>query len=132
VPALITIFYPKIGSILGYVGAVAGLFIVYILPVITHLKKYKTQIEHPLLAKAIENDLFEYRTTGVTATSSPKIVIRRAVMEKTTPRTVRRAEETETNHQVNMTPFYIECLTHSFIIIYGLIILLLTFYNPFN
>jgi hypothetical protein len=29
---------------------VAGLFIVYILPVITHLKKMRTEIEHPLLA----------------------------------------------------------------------------------
>lgn len=38
VPTLITIFYPKIGSILGKIGAVAGLLIVYILPVITHLK----------------------------------------------------------------------------------------------
>ena len=50
VPALITIFYPKIGSILGLIGAIAGLFIVYILPVITHLKKIRTEIEHPLLA----------------------------------------------------------------------------------
>jgi len=50
VPTLITIFYPKIGSILGNIGAVAGLLIVYILPVITYLKKYRTQIEHPLLA----------------------------------------------------------------------------------
>jgi len=38
IPTLITIFYPKIGSILGKIGAIAGLLIVYILPVITHLK----------------------------------------------------------------------------------------------
>ena len=56
VPALITIFYPKIGSILGLIGAIAGLFIVYILSVITHLKKIRTEIEHPLLAKAIASD----------------------------------------------------------------------------
>ena len=61
IPAAITIFYPKIGSILGYIGSVAGLLIVYILPVMTYLKKYKTELTHPLLAKAIENDLFEYR-----------------------------------------------------------------------
>ena len=53
VPTLITIFYPKIGSILGLIGAIAGLLIVYILPVITHLKKFRTEIEHPLLAMAI-------------------------------------------------------------------------------
>lgn len=53
---MITIFYPQVGSILGKIGAVAGLLIVYILPVITYLKKYRTEIEHPLLAKAIAND----------------------------------------------------------------------------
>lgn len=53
IPTMITIFYPKIGSILGLIGAVAGLLIVYILPVITHLKKFRTELEHPLLAKAI-------------------------------------------------------------------------------
>jgi hypothetical protein len=61
IPTLITIFYPKIGSILGQVGAVAGLLIVYILPVITHLKKVRTEIEHPLLAKAIQEDQYEFR-----------------------------------------------------------------------
>ena len=79
VPALITIFYPQIGSILGLIGAVAGLFIVYILPVITHLKKVRTEIEHPLLAQAIAADQYEYRTTGTTEFKSPKIVIRREV-----------------------------------------------------
>lgn len=53
VPTLITIFYPKIGSILGMIGAVAGLFIVYILPVITHLKKMRQDLQHPVLAMAI-------------------------------------------------------------------------------
>lgn len=53
VPTMITIFYPKVGSILGKIGSIAGLFIVYILPVITYLKKYRTELEHPLLAKAI-------------------------------------------------------------------------------
>jgi hypothetical protein len=53
---MITIFYPKIASILGLIGSIAGLFIVYVLPVITHLKKFKTEIEHPLLAKAIAED----------------------------------------------------------------------------
>jgi len=79
VPAMITIFYPKIGSILGLIGAVAGLFIVYILPVITHLKKVRTEIEHPLLAQAIASDQYEFRTTGTTEFKSPKIVIRREI-----------------------------------------------------
>ncbi len=77
VPMLITIFYPKIGSILGSIGAIAGLFIVYVLPVITHLKKFRTELEHPELAKAIQEDQYEFRTTGTTEFKSPKIAIKR-------------------------------------------------------
>ena len=61
VPTLVTIFFPKVGSILGMIGSVAGLIIVYILPVITYLKKLKTECEHPILAKAIEKNLYEVR-----------------------------------------------------------------------
>lgn len=78
---MITIFYPKVGSILGKIGSIAGLLIVYILPVITYLKKFRTELEHPLLAKAIQSDMYEYRTTGQIDIKSPKIVVRRAVIE---------------------------------------------------
>ena len=78
IPASITIFYPKIGSILGYIGAFAGFLIVYFLPVITYLKLLKTQMEHPLLAQAILNDQYEFKTSGgsMLEIKSPKIVIR--------------------------------------------------------
>ena len=56
IPLMITIFYPKVGSILGKIGSIAGVLIVYILPVITYLKKLKTELEHPLLARAIASD----------------------------------------------------------------------------
>lgn len=85
IPTMITIFYPKVGSILGQIGSIAGLFIVYILPVITYLKKYRTELEHPLLAKAISEDMYEYRTTGQVDAKSPKIVIKRALLESQTP-----------------------------------------------
>jgi len=32
---------------------------------------------------------------------------------------------------INMKPFYWECFTHSLIMIYGVAILVVTFYNPF-
>lgn len=87
---MITIFYPNVGSILGKIGSIAGLLIVYILPVITYLKKLRTELEHPLLAKAIEQDQFEIRTTGQASLKSPKIVIRNAIIESQTPKTKRR------------------------------------------
>ena len=33
--------------------------------------------------------------------------------------------------KVDLRPFYWACLTHSFIILYGVLILILQFYNPF-
>lgn len=41
-------------------------------------------------------------------------------------------EEEQTKTQVNLRPYYIACFTHSFIIIYGVLILILQFYNPFK
>jgi hypothetical protein len=135
---MITIFYPKVGSILGKIGSIAGLLIVYILPVITHLKKFKTELVHPLLAKAIQNDQYEFRTSGtIDINKSPKIVIRNAIIETQSPRTKRRVHAAVRNSQgstggVSMAPYYWECFTHSWIIIYGFVILILQFYNPFK
>jgi len=52
IPFGITVFYPKIASILGYVGAVAGLFIIYLLPVCTYLCKLKNDSDNPILYQA--------------------------------------------------------------------------------
>ena len=134
VPTMITIFYPKIGSILGSIGAVAGLLIVYILPVITHLKKMRTELEHPLLAKAIQDDQYEFKTTG---NVTPKIAIRRDLVSPNTRRklpdnTPNMSSDLGSRAPVNLKPWYWECFTHSLIIIYGVAILLFTFYNPLN
>ena len=37
-PLLFALFYPNVGTILSYAGAISGFFIIYIMPVITHLK----------------------------------------------------------------------------------------------
>lgn len=64
---------------------------------------------------------------------SPKIVIRNAVLEGATPNTMRKAKKnTSVTNKVDLKPFYFECFTHSWIIIYGVLILLFKFYNPFN
>ena len=40
-PFLITIFIPEIATVLGKIGCFVGLFVVYILPVMTYLKHLK-------------------------------------------------------------------------------------------
>jgi hypothetical protein len=52
IPLSITVFYPKIASILSYVGSVAGFFVLYSLPVFTYLQKLKDEIENPILTEA--------------------------------------------------------------------------------
>jgi len=49
-------FYPKVGNILSIIGAFAGFFIVYFLPVVGYLKKMKTQIQYPMVAKALQKN----------------------------------------------------------------------------
>ena len=43
-PLLFALFYPNVGTILSYAGAVSGFAIIYILPVTTYMKWRKTQI----------------------------------------------------------------------------------------
>lgn len=61
VPLSVTIFFPAVGSILGIIGSVAGLFIVYILPTVTYLKLVYTECKTPLLAKALKSNEFEIK-----------------------------------------------------------------------
>ena len=44
-PFLITIFIPQIATVLGKIGCFVGLFVVYILPVMTYLKFLRTNIK---------------------------------------------------------------------------------------
>ena len=39
IPLLLSIVYPSIGTILGYVGAISGFAIIYVYPVLVHLKQ---------------------------------------------------------------------------------------------
>jgi hypothetical protein len=53
VPLCFALFYPKIGTILGYAASVSGFFMIYVIPVTTYMKMRKIEILHPELAAAI-------------------------------------------------------------------------------
>jgi len=53
VPLAFALFFPKIGSILGYAASVSGFLMIYVIPVITYMKMKKVEILNPLLAAAI-------------------------------------------------------------------------------
>jgi len=88
VPTFVAIFYPKVASVLGIIGAIAGLLIVYILPVITYLKKVKTECEHPLLAKAIHKNEYEVKDIAHDLNVSPKITVSRKLLKEQSPSTL--------------------------------------------
>lgn len=62
IPAFISIVLPEVATVLGIIGSIAGLVIVYILPVITYLKKLKTEIDNPMLAKALDTHDFDLKS----------------------------------------------------------------------
>jgi len=56
IPLVFAIIYPNVGSILSWTGSIAGLVIIYILPVIIYLKMLKTKLKNPLFAKALDEN----------------------------------------------------------------------------
>ena len=69
---LFALFYPNVGTVLSYFGAVSGLLIIYCLPVFVHLKYKKTLLLNPLLAEAIQKNKFHAESNLIT---SPKITL---------------------------------------------------------
>lgn len=43
---------------LSFAGALPGFLIIYLLPVMVHLKRMKTRIMNPILAEAIDHNAF--------------------------------------------------------------------------
>jgi len=58
IPLLFALFYPNIGTVLSFAGALPGFLIIYLLPVMVHLKRMKTRIMNPILAEAIDLNAF--------------------------------------------------------------------------
>jgi hypothetical protein len=59
VPLSLCLFYPKIGSILGYAASISGFLMIYVVPVVTYMKMRKIEIQNPLLAAAMQENEVE-------------------------------------------------------------------------
>lgn len=75
IPLLCALFYPNVGTLLSYVGALSGFVIIYCLPVIVYLKQKRLEVTNPLLAEAIAKNEFKVVTMGLEADKSPKLVL---------------------------------------------------------
>jgi hypothetical protein len=54
ITTLIGFLVPKVGSILGKAGAISGLMMMYILPIIVHLKRKAIYIRDPSMGLALD------------------------------------------------------------------------------
>ena len=54
VPLLCAIFYPNIGTILSYAGAISGFLIIYVFPIMVHLKSEHEKIKHPQMTNVTQ------------------------------------------------------------------------------
>jgi len=53
------LFYTNIASILAYVGAITGFALIYVFPVMLHLKRIRLKIQDPLLLEAMDRNEYE-------------------------------------------------------------------------
>ena len=52
IPLSVSVFYPQIAKILGYVGAIAGIIVLYALPILTYLVMLKNESDNPIISQA--------------------------------------------------------------------------------
>lgn len=48
--------YPQVGSIIGLVGSILGLFMMYAIPVAVYLKRYLLELSNPSLVEALDQN----------------------------------------------------------------------------
>ena len=138
---------------LAFTGSIGGLVIIYILPVMVHLKRKHTQITNPLLAEAIARSEFKiigknnpHSEDHLKGDKSPKIAIPdrligtdngpidiglTACSGESQNGTSQRASGEDKRSPVVvkrlLRKFYLHCFLHSFIPIYGLIVVVMQF-----
>jgi hypothetical protein len=126
IPLFFAIVYPKVGSILSVVGAISGLFIIYIIPVMCYLKKEKMEITNPVLAAGIRevpsvNDDKAIPHSPI----SPRLEgTRKLIQTKKTDLTSSVAME---NREKALSAYNRKFAMHMVIIVYGVGILILQF-----
>lgn len=55
-PLFFALFYPLIGNVIGVAASISGLFMIYIVPVMTYLKMKRIEIEDPVLAAKLKSN----------------------------------------------------------------------------
>ncbi|CAI2365038.1 unnamed protein product [Moneuplotes crassus] len=138
VATIIGATFPKVGSILGYVGGFIGLGLIYIIPISLFLKRYKLQIEDPNLVEALDNNTVR-SVKRKNPEFSPKLVIEESstsspgkqdIVNQTSDMTLQESllqNGSYKTYKKSFLKFYLLCVIHAFIVLIGIIILALQF-----
>lgn len=52
IPFTITLLFPQVAVVLGFIGSLVGLLVIYIMPVLTYLKKLKSECDNLQVSEA--------------------------------------------------------------------------------
>lgn len=64
VPLIFACVYPQVGTILGFFCSISGFVIIYLIPVVCHLKRLQLQMQMPDLARALHQGEFTVKVEG--------------------------------------------------------------------
>lgn len=121
VPLLFALFYPNIGTLLSYVGAISGFILIYVLPVMVHLKQMRMRIQNPILAEAVAMNRFK---VSKAIDKSPQIQVENRTRQLKNMLDESPSNMVQRSKAAQMRTWYWQCAFHSFIPVYGFMIML--------
>ena len=112
IPFIITMVLPEIATVLGLMGSVLGLFVLYIVPVMTYLKKLDIEksdenAETPVNAEEIEGNEENKVESGPN-------------------------DDFHNESQTKNSFYFKHCVIGTTVIAYGVAIFIISIYNPFK
>jgi hypothetical protein len=122
IACLFALFYPNVGTVLSYFGAVSGLLIIYCLPVFVHLKYKETALLNPMLAEAIQKNQFDMSKSAGNAT--PQITVNDELLTKR-----KDLMRTKKGNSDAMCRFRVYYWLHMLIPVYGLATVFFQFFK---
>ena len=138
-PLAFGIFYPQVGSLLGYIGSGCGLFIMYLLPIMVHLKRYRLQLTDPVAFQMLEThklDQLLHNTDLFSPMATPQMRYGKLNESVSTNRMTNRSITINASirsfkglnvPKKEVRKFYLSCVFHMFLLLYGVSVLILQF-----
>ena len=116
---IFAIFYPNVGAVLAYFGAVSGFLCIYTMPVLVHLSMMKTKIENQIAAQREFEPAADIEGSETYTDDGMNNFVR--VGDKTGKPVLSVTNQSE---KQLWRYYYIQVTLHSFVILYGLAVMI--------